>query len=477
MTKEIKVGLLLVAAMAVLVWFSMASGTFGFGDKAPTRELFAIFEDVQGIKEGSPVKMAGVDVGAVTRIELQPNATAILRFNVKKSVALPADVSAQITTSGLIGERYVALVPGLRGATGDGGLLGDNVAQLPALRAVDPSNISTDFAKMAGDMQNMMGRLNEVLGNPETAEKLQRIVDGMAKFSDSLGGSQGDMSKVMNDFGIAAGNLAKISEDLKNGKGPLGQLLVADTSGTKQNLEHTLQELDKAVKDFREIMQKINSGQGTIGKLVNDNETAQKFDEALDSVNELSGVLDGFRAEGNVEGVGLPGEDGVFKGGLNGRVDMGTMFVEGGIAADGFAMKNDDAGSPYYNKDFGSQTKFTAQVGKTFRGALLGDDLAIRGGLKNNHEGVGMDAYGRLPVVGNRVRYSADVYDFGGNDTPGDNKPHVDLAARADLIGNRVYGIVGYDNVLSEDYGAPMVGLGLRFSTDGPKKQMSGNGL
>lgn len=478
MSNEIKVGLLLVFSLGVLALLSLASGTLGFGSKAPMRELFAVFTDVQGIKEGSTVKMAGVDVGSVTRVELQTNGTAILRFNVRESVALPVDVSAQITTSGLIGERYVALVPGVRGAAGDGGLLAENVTQLPVLETVDPTNISTDFAEMARDMKGMISRLNTVLGDPENGEKLQRVIDGLAKFSDGLGGTGGDLDKTMKDFSAAARNLAEISDNLKNGRGTLGQLLVEDPSGTntKQNLNQTLEQLDGAVKEFRQIMQKINGGQGTLGKLVNDNETAEKFEEALDTFNDLSTTLDGFKAQANVEGVSLPGESGVFKGGVNGRLQLGTTFVDAGVTGDGFAMRNDSAGSRYYGKDFGSQTKFTAQVGKVFPGQLLGEDVAVRAGLKNNHAGLGADTYGSVPVVGSRVKYSADVYDFGGNDTPGTNKPHVDLTARADLVG-RVYGVVGYDNVLSEDYGGPMVGLGVRFGTDATKKYVSGKSL
>ena len=467
MTKEIKVGLLLVISLAVLAWLTMASGSL-FGQHVEMRELMAVFSDVNGVKEGSLVKMAGVDVGSVMKIDLQPNGTAILRFDVKKSVALPADVSAQITSNGLIGERYLALVPGVRGVKGDGGLLADSVNQLPVLDTVDPTNISSDFAEMARDMKGMIARLNTVLGAPQNGEKLQQIIDGMAKFSDNLGGSGGDLDKTMEDFGAAAHNMQEITQRLKNGEGPLGQLLMDDGGQTKNNINQTLEQLNKAVKDFREIMQKINGGQGTIGKLVNDEETAKKFDEALDTFNNISAKLDGFHAEADAEAVALPGESGVYKGGANGRVQLGRTFVDAGVVGDGFALRNGDAGTKYYGKDFGPTAKYTAQVGRMFPAALAGEDVAVRAGLKNSSAGVGVDTYGS--VLGKRVKYSADAYDFGGNDTPGSNKPHVDLSARADLIGNRVYGIVGYDNVLSDTYGAPMVGMGVRFATDSAKK-------
>ena len=101
MTNETKVGILVVAALAALVWLSVRSGTFGFGvGSAPMRELSTEFRDVQGLNEGSKVKMAGVDVGEVQSVDLKPNGVAVLHYNVRESVALPADVSAQIATNG-----------------------------------------------------------------------------------------------------------------------------------------------------------------------------------------------------------------------------------------------------------------------------------------------------------------------------------------------------------------------------------------
>lgn len=455
MTNELKVGVLLVAALGALAFVSMASGTLGFGDKTPTRAFSSVFDNVEGVKAGSRVKMAGVDVGEVERVDLQPNGTAILRFNVRESVALPADVAAQVTTSGLIGERFVALVPGTRGAAGDGGLLAENVKELPALGNVDPANISTDFAQMAQDMQGMISTLNIVLGDKKNADKLQQIIDGLESFSKGLENNSGG---AMHNFSIAAENLAQISNDLKSGKGVLGQLLVKDASGTSQNVKHTLEEVEKTVREMREILEKINSGNGTLGRLVNSEETADKFEGALDTVTEWKGMFDGFGAEANVEGVALPGESGVFKGGVNSRVKFGDTFVDAGVTGDGFAYKSDDSTGRYAGRDFGSQTKFSAQVGRS----MMGGDLALRAGLKNNHAGVGADAYGKAPWNNGRVKYSADVYDFGGNDNGGGNKPHIDLAARADLT-KRVYGIVGYDNVLDDEFGAPMIGVGMRF--------------
>lgn len=476
MTHETKVGLLVVVALLVLGGISLRSGSLGFGgSSAPMREFSTIFKDVEGVKTGTPVKMAGVDVGDVKLISLQPNGSAVVKFRVRQNVALPADVSAQITTSGLIGERYVALTPGAQGASGQGGLLSPTATEIPGGSIADSSQMGNNFAKVADDLQTMTATLKQVLGNPENAKKLQQIIDGMAAFSGTLGN---DSSRVMANLDKTTANLALITDNLRNGKGLLGQMLM-DDGKSANGLGGTIGNMNAALKDLREVMAKVNTGQGTIGKLINDPQTAEKLDNALDTFGEMSQRIEQFRTEVALEGGTLTNEQNVGTGQLALTLQpRPTRFYALGVQADGFASeaKNNSEHNPYFGKDFGNKTKITAQFGQVFPNAVAGHDVAVRVGLKNSTGGVGVDTYGKLPVIGSSVKYSADVYDFGGNQTPGGKNPHVDVMARADLLGKTVYGMVGYDNVLSQEYGSPVVGLGVKFQDD-DLKYMVGRAL
>jgi len=471
MNNETKVGILVVVALAALVWLSVRSGTFGFGvGHAPMRELSTEFRDVQGLGQGSKVKMAGVDVGEIDSVQLESDGNAILHYKVKESVALPADVSAQIATNGLIGEKYLALVPGAAGAVGTSGLLSPDATSIPAAASTDMAQIGTNFAKVSDDLQSMTATLKSVLGNPDNAKKLQQIIDGLSSFSSGIGGA--NSADTFKNLNTVADNLAVITTNLREGKGTLGALLAPGVSGTtgNQQLAGTLQNLNEAVADLKEVMAKVNSGQGTIGKLVNDPETADKLNNALDTFSDVSDRINAFRTEVAFEGYSLTNEHGIGKG----EVDLTlqprpTRFYLLGASSDGFATKAKNGTlvtNPYYGQDFGHSTKLTAQFGQVFQHALLGNDVAVRVGIKNSSGGVGVDTYGAMPYFGTPIKYSADVYDFSGNDTPGSHKPHIDLKARADLMGRLVYGLVGYDNVLNQKYGSPIVGLGVHFQDD-----------
>ena len=469
MSNEAKVGLLLVIAIAVLGWLTVTSGTLSFARKDPTRPLEAVFTDVNGLKEGTPVRMAGVTIGAVKRIDLQPNGTAVLHFEVNKNVPLPADVAAQVTASGLIGEYYLALVPGEQTNRGEGGLLASNVTRLPTLMSADPTNMSNQFAKMAADMQDITSSMRKVLGDPETTRKFQDIVINLAQFSESLGSNN---AQTFDNLNKAAENLARITQDVRNGKGSLGQLLTDDPNAPK--LSDTIEEMNKAVKDLRTILNKVNSGQGTLGQLVNDDTTANNLNSALTTFNSIAGPLvpnrddpekqthPAYHSEFTLQSGYLTDSHGIAKTEAMVRLQPGTQnFLQLGAQYDGYAAEADsrNGNSHYAGRDFGSTGKYTVQLGRSLPVNEV-NAVNLRAGMRNSTPGLGAD------FLTPRITYTADLYDFGGTNTPGASAPHLDVAARAHFT-PKFYGSIGYDNVLNSDYASPIIGVGLRLGGPG----------
>lgn len=111
---DLSVGLFMLLGMAALAVMVMkVSGITEFASKR-VYPVTAEFTDIGGLKVRAPVTIAGVRVGEVTRIELQPQ-----QLNAKVSMLLHSDkpipyedVSARILTEGLIGSNYISIVPG-----------------------------------------------------------------------------------------------------------------------------------------------------------------------------------------------------------------------------------------------------------------------------------------------------------------------------------------------------------------------------
>ena len=108
---ELGVGAVVLAIAGAFLVFAVANTGQGFGGAG--YPLHAVFEHVDGLALGADVRIAGVKVGSITGIKLDPKSyLADVRFSVAKDVELTDDSSATISTDGLLGGKYLALATG-----------------------------------------------------------------------------------------------------------------------------------------------------------------------------------------------------------------------------------------------------------------------------------------------------------------------------------------------------------------------------
>lgn len=103
----------LVGAVAVvLVAEIIVAAYLDDGEGDPGYAVTASFASVEGLSEGSEVRLSGVQVGEVAELSLDANLRPVAVLRIDESVALPRDTSAAVYTDGLLGEKYVSLEPG-----------------------------------------------------------------------------------------------------------------------------------------------------------------------------------------------------------------------------------------------------------------------------------------------------------------------------------------------------------------------------
>ena len=137
---ELSVGLFVLLGLAAIVWFAVQAGA-GVALGGSTYEVNARFTNIGGLKTGSQVLIAGVPVGRVEKIDLDSQYAAIVHMNVSRGVRLPSDTIASIKTSGLIGDKFIALAPGADSANiSPGGIITDTES------AVDLESLISRFA-------------------------------------------------------------------------------------------------------------------------------------------------------------------------------------------------------------------------------------------------------------------------------------------------------------------------------------------
>lgn len=123
--KDVAVGGFVLLGLAALVFLALQAGNMGGLRLGPSYEVRASFDNIGGLKVRAPVKSAGVVVGRVADIRLNPGTfQAEVRMQIYGDVRFPVDSSAKILTAGLLGEQYIGLEAGgdNRNLT-DGGLI------------------------------------------------------------------------------------------------------------------------------------------------------------------------------------------------------------------------------------------------------------------------------------------------------------------------------------------------------------------
>lgn len=107
------VGLFILLGIVALVFLALRAGNMSSFSFAPTYEVTAHFDNVGGLKARAPIKSSGVVVGRVARISFDNQRfQATVTMDVDQAYTFPADSSASILTSGLLGDQYIGLTPG-----------------------------------------------------------------------------------------------------------------------------------------------------------------------------------------------------------------------------------------------------------------------------------------------------------------------------------------------------------------------------
>ena len=108
---EVATGLMVLIAAGAFLFYAIAQG--GRAPQASGIALTASFDRVDGLNSGSDVKIGGVKIGSVTDLRIDPATfLAQITIRIRPDLALPQDSSAEITSEGLLGGKYVSIVPG-----------------------------------------------------------------------------------------------------------------------------------------------------------------------------------------------------------------------------------------------------------------------------------------------------------------------------------------------------------------------------
>lgn len=242
--------------------------------------LHSRFQWGAGIKQGAPVWLVGVTVGAVDKVDLDPRGTLVITYRIQKNYQVPLGSVATIVPNGFFGDMAVALTPPapneLSYSPGDTVPVGIPAAGLQALlqRA---DTLTGSISVMVGDLRTQLVDSGGIREMRRAAQTLQRL---LVTINDVAVTQNRELSSTMVALRsrINAVDSARIDSTMRS---------IQQASGSLQRLSG---ELQTASTRFNTLLTKIDSGDGSMAKLINDPALYNDFRRIATRIDSL--VLD-----------------------------------------------------------------------------------------------------------------------------------------------------------------------------------------
>lgn len=279
---EQKVGLFFLVSLLVLgIMIELAEDWRPFEKQYDYR---AYFKSAVGIKEGDPVRVAGVDAGKIRKIGLDGERVRV-DFFVNDANLVREDSLAQIRQTNLLGGVFLGLDFGSadRPVTPAGG----------EVRTREGTNIDQLITNIDRNQDRVLRPLGDLV--EESREPLTEVIRRLERVATKIDEGQGTIGLLVNDPGLydqvtdLSTRLNTLLARLENGEGSMGRLL--SDPALYDNLNRT-------ASNFNQISEQINAGKGTLGRLVKDEKFYDEATIALTNVRTLTDKVN--RGEGTL---------------------------------------------------------------------------------------------------------------------------------------------------------------------------------
>jgi phospholipid/cholesterol/gamma-HCH transport system substrate-binding protein len=305
---QLRVGIVATIAMVIagaLIFLLTSQSNMVTGEF----ELRTFMEDSAGMAENAPVRLNGIFVGHIRKVQLSgshdPHRTVeiLMRISRKYFDLIPDDSRAAISAANLLGDKYINITKGTHPK---------HVAEGGELQAVETQDIPELLAQATG----LLAQFKGILGR----------VDGMLAVVDK---GEGNLGKLLHDdalydrFNATLGEIQQLVKDVKNSNGTISKVLYSDELYTDirrllqradDMLAHVQQGKGTAAKllydpaiadetratigEAKKMLENLNAGKGTAGKLLTEDqiakqltEIATKLNTAIDKINSGQGTI------------------------------------------------------------------------------------------------------------------------------------------------------------------------------------------
>jgi phospholipid/cholesterol/gamma-HCH transport system substrate-binding protein len=319
---------------------------------------------------------------------------------------------------------------------------------------VSPSDVDkliNQLSAISDDIKQVTASLSQVFGTERGARSMEDILNDLRQttanikdFSATLQGDGSEMVMRLNELVASLnGVVGENRESLKV---------------TMENIKEASKSAEMALASIDNAARKIDRGEGTIGKLVNDDSMYNNIDSAARGISDYSTRIERMKTIIAFRGEYMfPESKNYFTLELKPRMDKYYILE---VTSDPFSNYNrtvtttNPPGSTVVTETYEDKFKFSLEFAKRW------GNLAARIGIIESTGGIGADYY----AFDDRLKFSVDAWNFNSKELDNE-KSHVKATASYSL-GKVVFVNAGYDNALNHKRATGFAGLGVRFDDD-----------
>ncbi len=242
--------------------------------------FFTMFSEVGGLTKDDPIMINGVERGRVDGVHLDPKGV-LVEMGVSDGVLFPCDSRITLRSIGIMGERFVSIKSGRAGSMVEPG------DTLPGYFEAGMSEVMGEAGRVLGELVETSAHLKDVIRILTAGGKLEQSLSDLQSFSGSLKDmSDGDEAPLKNSIRRVERVSMLLDSLLTNRYSDLDSSLQSFGRAGKK-MEGAADNLSDVSKDLREIISRLNAGEGTIGRLISEDDLIEKLSRTVDNLDAL----------------------------------------------------------------------------------------------------------------------------------------------------------------------------------------------
>lgn len=281
MKKELKVGILAIVAIGLLVFgYNFLKGNNLFNT---SRTFYAVYDDVEGLSPSAPVTINGFQVGTVTDIDFIKSGELLVTLNMNNDFNFSRNSKAKIYGGGLIGGKSVKieLEDDFENIAKSGDTLQSSVEEgLIELVNEKLTPLKDKISRAVVEVDTLLKSVNYVF-DVDTRSNLKQSFENLNETLSSLNSSASKIDNVLDS------NEDHINSSIKKFSQTADNLSIMSDSLSQIEFNKIAQNADKTLLNLKEISNKLEAGEGSLGKLLNDEQLYQNIENATKEMEEL----------------------------------------------------------------------------------------------------------------------------------------------------------------------------------------------